>query len=247
MKKNSQWCQWCHVLCAFWLPKISFGDPVALEPVLVPNKIRGRAVVPPAAIAKVRAFFGTKALEDLATAMFPPDSREHLGCSDGHVCELCHTVWGLTSKCQARGCAQRFHPTCAREAGFFMEMEANPLHDADAGASGGGSSTGTNIETSPLVKNLYCKTHTWNLRPKWRTKFACDPNQEQAFQLRKVGRARGRGKRACFCLCLRSLVVRTPRRLCQLCVFNTCASLDSLSWSPCGGLTLRCSSPTTAS
>ena len=142
-KHKKKFSEWCHVLCGFWLPGTQFYDPVMLSPILVKDQsIDSRTT----ARAEVWAYFASA--PNVLEAPFRPDHGGAVRCTDGHCCVICHTVWGLTVKCQFRGCKKRFHPTCARGASVYMAIEAG----AD--------------ETHRGVRfQIFCEQHTATERP----------------------------------------------------------------------------------
>lgn len=132
--------EWAHVLCASFIPGISFGDYSKLEPVLGVKKcVKEREKM----VSEPSPTFSSR----LKTKLIPPPRV--LGFSPVPFlqrCSICHQKGGAPIQCASKKCCKPFHVSCARDKGLLESMaQEGPtlLPDFERGA----------------MPRVWCETH----------------------------------------------------------------------------------------
>ena len=92
---------WSHLLCAIWIPELTVGNAIYMEPVQDVEQL-----------PKSR----WKLVSTLASCYLGPSLIEQ-------NCSLCREKVGACIQCDNKTCFSAFHVTCARQAGLLMTMK----------------------------------------------------------------------------------------------------------------------------
>jgi NuA3 HAT complex component NTO1 len=107
--KQTSTGKWAHLLCAIWIPEVTVGNQVFMEPVENVDK------VPKNRWKLVRY-----------THFLAHIHGSNMFCQ---VCSLCKHRVGACIQCDNRSCFTAFHVSCARRAKLLMAMKTLPGQD----------------------------------------------------------------------------------------------------------------------
>jgi len=105
--KQTSTGHWAHLLCAIWIPELTVGNAIYMEPV------EGVEAVPK---NRWKLVSGSSCRSDSS-------KREELTATV-QICSLCKERVGACIQCDNRNCFTAFHVTCARQMGFLMSMKS---------------------------------------------------------------------------------------------------------------------------
>jgi NuA3 HAT complex component NTO1 len=90
---------WAHLLCAIWIPELTVGNAIYMEPV------QDVELLPKSRWKLVRTYILSRVIADI------------------QMCSLCHERVGACIQCENKQCFTAFHVTCARQAAQLMTMK----------------------------------------------------------------------------------------------------------------------------
>ena len=114
--------RYVHVVCALFLPSLSFTLHHLLPFTATTMEERSKK--------KHRSFLLVTGVNDI------PEQQYELACN------LCTSPTGLCIQCADEECRQSYHVTCAMEVGYCVRVEdedGEPIDDADANTGSGGA------------------------------------------------------------------------------------------------------------
>eukprot|EP00854_Cymbomonas_tetramitiformis_P014313 gene14313-16925_t len=97
---------WAHNTCAEWIPEVEMGDPFELYPI---------GDEPPPAQLPTTFYLSAPSVPCDDIGLIPKD-RWDLRCT------ICKQRQGAKIQCEQSGCYLAFHVTCARAAGFHLDL-----------------------------------------------------------------------------------------------------------------------------
>jgi hypothetical protein len=101
--------KWAHVVCALYIPEITFGNNRSMEPIITKNISQER--------------FNKKC----SLCELKNDTSSLLNDSTSNLADLTSKSNGVYVNCNKSGCKHWFHVTCAQQAGLLCENDRNSL------------------------------------------------------------------------------------------------------------------------
>jgi hypothetical protein len=96
--------RWGHVVCALWIPELSFKNKEAMEPITQISKISS-------------AKWNQVSKSNLTQNLF------------WQPCGVCNQRYGVCVECSEKDCKEKFHVLCGRDMGFLLTTQQTKNSD----------------------------------------------------------------------------------------------------------------------